>query len=438
MLTSSSWILSLLTAVGVGVMAPQSSIPPVSLPIAPSVFRVVPMVAQGLRSSTRLPKAIKTQLIQAMQQELNGSSQDFKVLKVEKAKWLDCSTDINQPKASVNCQSTRQTGFRVQISGKGETWIYYATRNGTIQLDGPASVSPRAYQTLLNKLGYDPTVKLKILAAKPMGILPPCPPNALCKPLPIPHWQLLLEQQPRPLTLDLQGKIATPSPLKSLLPKTLHGLSPSWAEAVLHDVRDRHLGLLPSNLSVESIRPSIWAACNSGGETAPGPGPSQPITGACMIGRYSGWQIMTRSGPVVWIHYLQTPGIPEPRRTLANLVAPDGPQSLPPSVADAVRNAAAKEDQKPVNQYRVHWAESQFFDGCLNASQFLVTGATVDSTLRCGQTIQSGWQVQVMSRGESGNFQLSVYHTTLTGNELRFISKGDWFPPPIPIPSEGL
>ncbi len=426
-------IASLLATIGLGLGISQA--------MTSNSLWASPVSAQLKSSQPAMPsESLKTKLISTMQQELGGNPQSFKILKIEPALWQNCLTGANRPNPSPDCKPISQGGWRAQVTGEGETWTYYLTAQGDIQLDGPASISPKARQTLIKTLAYDPKAPLKILAARPFSLVPSCGDSSAFRPCggrPIPRWQILLEQQPRPLTIDLQGKIIQPSSLKSALPKTLAGLDPIFAEAVLHDVSDRHLGMIPPNLKVESIKPVTWAMCDSGGVPAPGPGPSRPVMGACMVGTASGWQMITRSGPMRWVHYVQpfsmaawTPG---PGFTLASLVSPDGPQSLPKSVADAAIAATARRDKKPIGNYQIHWAEARFFDACLNPAQSAVP-ATPKSALFCRQRIQPGWQVYLMGPGKTGNPHLSVYHMTLTGNEWRFISSSDWFPPPSAAP----
>jgi hypothetical protein len=375
-----------------------------------------------------------------MQRDLGGNAATFTITHIEPATWQDCPTGPNRPNPLSTCQPIRQTGHKVRVNGQGETWTYYVTPDAQITRDGPASISPKASQTLIKALGYDPNTPLKILAARTFSPLKACTessPSKPCNPAPTPYWQLLVEQHPRPIAIDLQGKILQPQPgnLKGFLPKHLAGLSPVFAEAVIHDVSDRHLGTLPANLRVESIKPTTWAVCNSGGKPAPGPGPTQPMMGACPVGTTSGWQTITRSGPIRWVHYVQpfsmaawTPG---PGFTLASLVSPDGPQSLPKSTADAVIQTVAQQEQQPRSNYQIHWADSRFFDACLNPH---APSNAVNSALFCRQGLQSGWQVQVITRGATGNPRLFTYHANLTGSDIRFISAHDWQPPPMATP----
>lgn len=413
----------------------------ISLAIAaPTALPTHPAQAQAFQP-TAPSKALRAKIIAAMQQELGGTAQNFTITQITPTQWDDCALTGAHPASGNPCQPGRRRGWQVQVKGRGELWTYYATARGDIQLDGPASVNPEALQTLVRTLGYDPAIQLKILAARPLGLLPDCPtssPNRPCNAAPQPHWQILLEQQPRPLTISLKGTLIQPSSLRSWLPKNLAGLAPLWAEAVLHDVRDRNSGILPPNFQIESIRKTTWAACDSGGLPAPGPGPSQQITGACLVGTTTGWQMITRSGPVRWVHYVQpgplSPRLPGPGLALGSLVSPDGPQSLPQSVADLAIAETEKQERQPRNSFRVHWAQPVWLDACLNPAYSQIAG-DINPALSCRQNIQSGWQVQVMGGQVSNGMQrLWTYHTSLTGHEWRLISVSNWAPPPVAPP----
>jgi hypothetical protein len=405
------------------------------------LLRPVNLQAQSHRPAV-LPETLQRQIISTMQRDLGGSADAFKITQTEVSTWQDCLTRPALTRSAFNCQfSGRKTGYQVQVQGQGENWTYYVVdsmdnRSPQITLDGPASVSPKVRQALLKSLGYDPKTDLKILAARTMGLLPACDRSSVSKPCnatPTPYWQLLIEQHPRPIAIDLQGRIMPPQPgrLKSFLPKNLAGLSPVFAEAVLNDVRDRHLGTLPPNLRVERIQRSTWTMCNSGGVPVSGPGPSRPIVGACAVGVTSGWQMISRSGPVQWVHYVQPWPLTARVNPLSAPLAPDGPQSLPKTTADAVIQAVAQQEKKARSNYKIHWADSRFFDACLNpAPQF----NPVNAALSCRQGLQSGWQVQVMGQGKPGTPRLYNYHANLTGTDLRFISAHDWMPPPSAAP----
>jgi hypothetical protein len=382
------------------------------------------------------PERLQSELIQAMQRELGGGAEEFKIVRSESAEWQDCLTGANQPNPRSDCQPTVQRGWRVQVSSQGETWVYYVTQAGDIQLDGPASLSPMANQALARQLGYSPDSALSIVAARPFGLMSACEassPTQPCNARPVPHWQVLVAQQSRPLLITLQGNIVKLGSLRGFLPADLQGLDRNFAEAVLQDVGDRYLHALPPNFQVEQIQKTTWAICASDGMPAPGPGPSRPMMGACPVGTVSGWQMVARSGPVRWVYYVR----PFPLTTwignLVDQVPPDGLQSLPASVAEAAIAATAQQEGRSIDSYRLQWVEARFFDACLNPEPNPYVD-TVSPALMCRQGMQSGWRVQVLGPGENGQQRQWSYHTSLTGHEWRLISVQNWSPPPSAAP----
>jgi hypothetical protein len=411
-----------------------------------------------------LSESIQRQIISTMQRDLGGDSAAFKITEIEPATWDDRRIE------ATNCQLTeRKVGYKVQVQGQGETWTYYVAEDGTIQLDALASISLTAHQTLMKSLGHTPNGKLDTLAANLLGRLPSSDASALVTPCdanPAPHWQLLIDidqspypsmRYPRPIAIDLQGELVQQSSLTSFLPQDLAGLDPIFAEAVLHDVHDRHLGVLPPNLTIESIKQTSWTDNRAGQIGVPlHPGPSQKEKGgACCIAPVpipSGWQVITRSGPIRWVHYLQSylmevAQIPDPRlrfaplvlldgtqRRLASLVLPDGSQSLPNSIAEAIIQIVAQGEKHPQDYYHIDWVTSRFFDACLNSCyQFdpVDDGLNsifnaINTALFCRQGLQSGWVVQVRGPGKNGYSRVFSYHTNLTGSEIRFISATNW------------
>jgi hypothetical protein len=407
-----------------------------SLPLLCGAVSLLPSASSALSPRPAgLSASLQRQVISTMQRDLGSNAAAFKITQAEPATWQDCLTQPNRPNPISTCQPIRKTGHKVRVTGLGETWTYYVTPEAQITLDGPTSVSPKASQTLIRALGYDPKTPLKILAARPFGLLKTCTdssPNTPCNAAPTPHWQLLVEQHPRPIAIDLQGQVVQPQPgnLKGFLPKNLVGLSPVFAEAVLQDVIDRSLGTLPPNLQVEGIQLTTWAMCDSGGVPVSGPAPSRPIMGACPVGVSSGWQMITRSGPVRWVHYVQPWPLTAGVGTLSHHLPPDGPQSLPKSTADAVIQSIAQREQQSRDKYQIHWATSSSFDACLNPQ---AQPKAINSALSCRQGLQSGWQVQVMTRGKTGP-RLLTYYASLTGSDVRFVSAYDWQPPPMAAP----
>jgi hypothetical protein len=259
-----------------------------------------------------------------------------------------------------------------------------------------------------------------------------CPVGALCKMAPNPAWKILLDDATSPYTMTFQGKRVQDGSFASFLPTNLAGLPPSYGEAVLRDVRDRADGMLTQNFRVEGIKAIKWNECQGGG-----PAPSQPARGICPDINHEGWQMITISGPVRWVHYLMKPDVP-PVPTLDARATPDGPQSLPQSIGTTLIRSLAKREGKQVSNYRVHWADATFFDGCLNPVVAMPLPNRINPAVGCRQRIQSGWQVSVIGNEISGGGQpLTTYHVNALGTDYRLISQTQWFPPPVAPPPGG-
>jgi hypothetical protein len=362
-------------------------------------------------------------VIETMAGAFGADPSQFKIVKMTPATWQDCPP-IPDRSISGDCKPKARSGWRVAVKGKGETWQYLVTTAGNITLDAPASVSPKV-RSALATFANMPGRSLRLSAVQLVQNMSGCPVGALCKMSPNPAWKILSEG-PNPVTISLQGEVLTGGSLASFLPANLAGMPATYGDAVLQDVRDRSDGMLPANLRA-SVKAINWNECRGGD-----PAPSQPQRGICPDIDRSGWQMITTSGPMRWVHYLnKSDEMPLP--TIGR-VSPDGPQSLPPSIGMALMRSLAQRDGKPLANYRVYWADATFFDGCLNpaiAMQSPESPNLINPALSCQQRVQSGWQVGVMGNEISGGATLlTTYHVNATGQDYRLISQAPWFPRP--------
>ena len=108
----------------------------------------------------------------------------------------------------------------------------------------------------------------------------------------------------------------------------------------------------------------------------------------------------------------------------------DGLQSLPEAVQRRIVVQIAESAGIPLSGLRLFWAESRFFDRCLNTHPGAPT---------CSTDIRSGWVVQILvqqpTSGTSMQQPLWVYHTNITGTDVRLMSQGHWMPPPMALPT---
>jgi hypothetical protein len=367
-----------------------------------------------------LSPAIATKVTETMAGAFGADRKAFTITKTTPATWQDC-LPIPDRDISGNCKPQARSGWRVRVMGKGEVWQYFVTADGRVTLDGLASVSPKVRAGLAKALNREPAT-VRFQAAQLVQNMEGCPVGALCKMSPNPAWKILLEDDRSPYVMTLQGRRSAVGSFASFLPADLAGLPPSYGEAVLRDVRDRADGLLGANFRVEGIKPMTWNACR-GGDVAP----SQIARGICPDVTREGWQMVTINGPVRWVHYLFKPDVtPAPQ---IDRVSPDGPQSLPQSVATTLIQATAKRDKQAVSNYHIHAVDATFFDGCLNPAGF--APKLVNPAIGCRQRVQSGWQVSVISNTTTSDGQpLTTYHVNHLGTDYRVISQTRWLPPP--------
>ncbi len=389
-----------------------------------------PIAAPKRVKPLTLPTALSNQVLETMSGTLGGDRQQFTIGKITPTAWSDC-VPIPDRYITGDCAPQTRSGWRVQAKGKGETWQYFVTAGGHITLDGPASVSPKVRAGLAKSLNRNVT-SLRFQAVQLVQHMEGCPVGTLCKIAAHPAWKILLDDAASPHTMTLQGKRVQDDRFASFLPANLAGLPPSYGEAVLRDVRDRTDGMLTPNFRVEGIKAIKWNDCQGGD-----PAPSQPMRGICPDINHEGWQMITVSGPVRWVHYLMKPDM-TPVPTL-DRVLPDGLKSLPKSIGTTLIQSLAKQEGKPVSNYRVYWADATFFDGCLNPVAAMQLPNRINLAVGCRQRIQSGWQVSVMGDGfaSGGGTPLTTYYVNALGTDYRLISQTQWFPPPVAPPPAG-
>lgn len=214
---------------------------------------------------------------------------------------------------------------------------------------------------------------------------------------------------------------------------TLGTLDASLANAVVRDARARLHGIEAVTapdpgtsaeivFDVERVEPVTWNECFGGS------GPSRPLRGICPDIDVSGWRMVVVGGPrhepfrlVYYIPQGTDPAVWTPQ--------PDGLQSIPESVQTRILAAAAEEAGVPASSLRVFWVDARFFDRDFNPTD----------TVGCGSQIRSGWAVQILGSqatpSASWGQPLWVYHTNMTGTDVRLIGQGEWAPPPMAPPA---
>ncbi|HEY9878119.1 MAG TPA: hypothetical protein V6D29_06665 [Leptolyngbyaceae cyanobacterium] len=209
----------------------------------------------------------------------------------------------------------------------------------------------------------------------------------------------------------------------------MDSLSNTLTNAVIEDAQERFntpelmLEMAPDapadiSAQIESIEPVTWNDCSGGS------GPSRPMRGICRRIDVSGWRVVVAGGghsePLRLVYY-----IPQGAEVGSWVPQPDGLQSLSEAVQQRILTQVAEDAGIPVSSLHMLWAEARFFDHCLN---------TREEAPSPGTDIRSGWAVQVLGNqaisGTSIQQPLWIYHTNMTGTDLRLISQGQWMPPP--------
>jgi hypothetical protein len=172
--------------------------------------------------------------------------------------------------------------------------------------------------------------------------------------------------------------------------------------------------------SIESI---AWNLCRGSA------GPTRTAMGICPDVTISGWRMVVLGGlkqnPFRLVYYI--PNNVDQDRWIPQ---PDGLQSLPLSVQTRILQAVAKQANVPVSQLRIHWADTRLFDRCLSVNA---------QAVHCRSEIRPGWHIEVLvspsTPTTSWEQTLWVYHTNLTGTDVRLVSRGTWTPPPAVPPA---
>ncbi|MBD1866525.1 hypothetical protein H6F95_04230 [Cyanobacteria bacterium FACHB-471] len=206
-------------------------------------------------------------------------------------------------------------------------------------------------------------------------------------------------------------------------------LSHTLTDAVMQDAQERFntpdlmlevASDAPADISVqvESIEPVTWNECSGGS------GPSRPMRGICPDIDVSGWRMVVagggRSELLRLVYY-----IPQGAEVGSWVPQPDGLQSLSEAVQRRILTQVAEDAGLPTSSLHLFWAEARFFDCCLN---------TREGAPSCGMDIRPGWAVQILvdqvTSGTPIQQPLRVYHTNITGTDIRLVSQGQWMPPP--------
>lgn len=389
-----------------------------------------------------LPRSVARTVQRTFQRDYQNRIDNIRISHVEPATWKDCIPDLPQGRFSYRpCEIIPRTGWRVIIMGEfpsiHQTLMrtYYVDQRSWAVASPVQDVSEEMRSHVASTLQVPPS-DLKILAAPEETFLPAaaCPQSGHCLIPPIYlGWRILAIANGRDRIVRLRGfgsPIHTGISLEENHAETLGSLPAALGNAVMQDAQERFntpeliLETTPDapaeiGAQIESIQPVTWNECGGGS------GPSLPMRGTCPNIPVSGWRAVVAGGmhsePLRLVYY-----IPQGSDESSWTPQPDGLQSLSEAVQRRILAQVAEKASIPASRLRLFWAEARFFDRCLN---------THEDAPSCGMEIRPGWAVQILVNQptSSTSFQqpLWVYHTNLTGSDVRLVHQGQWMPPPM-------
>ncbi|MEY3297176.1 MAG: hypothetical protein RLZZ597_436 [Cyanobacteriota bacterium] len=395
---------------------------------------------------SELPRPVADTVRRTLQRDYQNRINNIRLVHVEPATWEDCDPDLPHGRFSYDpCEVKSRTGWRVLVMGEFPTIhqtimrTYYVDWRSWAVASPIQDVSEEMRSQIASTLQVAPS-DLQILAAPEESLLPAtaCREEAFC-PIPPTYlgWRVLAVANGRDRIVRLRSfglPIHTDMRFEENREVTLGTLPATLVNAVMQDAQERlntsELMLemsadAPTNLDyqVESIEPVTWNECGGGS------GPSLPMRGICPNVSVSGWRVVVaggvRSDPLRLVYY-----IPQGAAADFWLPQPDGLQSLSEAVQRRMLAQVAEQAGIPASSLHLFWAEARFFDRCLN---------THPGSPSCGVDIRPGWAVQILVDQTTSDTPMQqplwVYHTNITGTDVRLISQSHWMPPPMTLPT---
>jgi hypothetical protein len=410
-----------------------------------------------------LPKLVADTVRRTFLRDYGNRLTNVRVTSARPVTWDDCPPDRPANRHSYQpCERRSRPGWFVVMQGEFPTLkqsiarAYYTDgddfpwrdRNRFAVLDTVSSLTDAQLAQVATRLNL-PQDQLQIVAAQEESFYPAiaCPPGDVC---PIPPlalgWRVLVQQGVNDRIVRVTSLKTPLSPAKNAVsvseddrPK-LGTLPLALANVIMQDASERFATaeLFPTpypktgaevEFRLDSVKSVTWNHCR-GGE-----GPSTPIMGTCPDVTLTGWRMIVRGGlkqqPFRLVYYI-------PHHTEASglqasdfITAPDGLQSLPDFVQTRILQAISEQIKIPVSEIQLHWVEAKLFDRCLNVGS---------SEVLCKSEIRPGWRIEVLANSPkpttSWGYPRWIYHTNLTGSNVRLINQGFWSPPPsAPPPS---
>lgn len=145
-------------------------------------------------TAASLPKPVAKAVLQDMSGRTGMPTSDLRIVGVEQ-KMFDGCLSIAPPDKF--CNAFGISGWRVTVEGRQQRWVYHATKNHGLKLDGLSSLSRSVANAALQDASVRsrlPTSKIKIFWAEqktwPNGCLGIDQPGVGCTQAQIPGWQV--------------------------------------------------------------------------------------------------------------------------------------------------------------------------------------------------------------------------------------------------------
>lgn len=393
-----------------------------------------------------LPRPVADTVRRTFQRDYQNRIDSIRIVHAEPATWEDCDPDLLHGRFSyAPCEVESRPGWRVIVMGEFPTIhqtimrTYYVDWRSWAVASPIQDVSQEMRSQIASTLQVAPA-NLQILATSEETFLPAtaCPDEDFCPIAPTYlGWRILAVANGRDRIVRMPSfgpPIHTDIRFEENDEVALGTLPTTLINAVMQDAQERfntaELMLemsadAPANLGsqVESIEPVTWNECGGGS------GPSLPMRGICPNVSVSGWRVIVkgegRSDPLRLVYY-----IPQGADADSWTPQPDGLQSLSAAVQHRMLTQVAEQAGIPPSSLRLFWAEARFFDRCLN---------THPGSPSCGRDIRPGWAVQILVDQATADMPMQqplwVYHTNITGSDVRLVSQGTWMPPPMALPA---
>jgi hypothetical protein len=162
--------------------------------VSDSSTQGTPVQASRAMSAAKLPKSVANGVLQDMSRRTGMPTSDLRIVGVEQQLFNGC---LSVASPDTPCTAIGISGWRVTVQGRQQRWVYHATQNHGLKLNGLSSIARSlanaALQDASRRSGL-PTSQLKIFwvepKAWPNGCLGIDKPGVGCTLAQVPGWQV--------------------------------------------------------------------------------------------------------------------------------------------------------------------------------------------------------------------------------------------------------